>query len=304
MELEQLRCFIAVAEELHFGRAAQRIGLLPASLGRHVRLLEESVGSKLLYRTTRSVSLTEDGVALLEEVRPLLARLNELEQRFRANQRQRSHVLRIGAIDSAAAGLLPTLIQDFRAIAPDVKTQLIEDKSIRLVPKLLAGGLDLAFIRPRSGMSRNLAVEDLFSETPVVAVPAAHALADNMSVSILDLADAPLIVPDRRSRPHSYDLTLNMFAAAGLHPHIAQVADEKQTIVSMVAAGLGLAVVPRWTTSLASAGVRFLPVDNGTGQPAQTLPLAAAWMKAVRDPERDALLDLLRQNLARYSAQA
>ena len=101
MELEQLRCFIAVAEELHFGRAAQRIGLLPASLGRHVRLLEESVGSQLLYRTTRSVSLTEDGVALLEEVRPLLARLNELEQRFRANPRRRSHVLRIGAIDSA-----------------------------------------------------------------------------------------------------------------------------------------------------------------------------------------------------------
>ena len=69
MELEQLRCFVAVAEELHFGRAAQRIGLLPGSLGRHVRLLEESVGSQLLSRTTRSVSLTEDGVALLEEVR-------------------------------------------------------------------------------------------------------------------------------------------------------------------------------------------------------------------------------------------
>lgn len=304
MELEQLRCFIAVAEELHFGRAAQRIGLLPASLGRHVRLLEESVGSQLLYRTTRSVSLTEDGVALLEEVRPLLARLNELEQRFRANQRQRSHVLRIGAIDSAAAGLLPTLIQDFRAIAPDVKTQLTEDKSIRLVPKLLAGGLDLAFIRPRSGMSQNLAVEDLFSETAVVAVPSAHVLADNNSFSLPDLASEPLIVPDRRSRPHSYDLTLNMFAAAGLHPYIAQVADEKQTIVSMVAAGLGLAIVPRWTSSLASAGVRFLPLDDGTGQPTQTLPLAAAWMKAVRDPQRDALLDLLRQNLARYSAQA
>nr|WP_245355639.1 LysR family transcriptional regulator [Rhizobium leguminosarum] len=302
--MEQLRCFVAVAEELHFGRAAQRIGLLPASLGRHVRLLEASVGSQLLSRTTRSVSLTEDGIALLEEVRPLLARLDELGQKFRAKQHRRSRVLRIGAIDSAATGLLPTLIQDFRAIAPDVKTELIEGKSIRLVPKLLAGGLDLAFIRPRPGMSRNLAVEDLFSETTVVAIPTSHKLADNKSVSILDLANVPLIVPDRRSRPHSYDLTMNLFAAAGLHPDITQVTDEKQTIVSMVAAGLGLAVVPRWTSSLASAGVRFLPVQEEIGRPTPKLPLAVAWMKAARDPQRDALLDLLRQNLERYSASA
>jgi DNA-binding transcriptional LysR family regulator len=304
VELEQLKCFVAVAEELHFGRAAQRIGLLPASLGRHVRLLEASVGSQLLSRTTRSVSLTEDGIALLEEVRPLLARLDELGQKFRAKQHRRSRVLRIGAIDSAATGLLPTLIQDFRAIAPDVKTQLIEGKSIRLVPKLLAGGLDLAFVRPRPGMSRNLAVEDLFFETTVVAIPTSHELADNKSVSILDLANVPLIVPDRRSRPHSYDLTMNLFAASGLHPHIAQVADEKQTIVSMVAAGLGLAVVPRWTSSLASAGVRFLPVQEEAGRPTPKLPLAVAWMKAARDPQRDALLDLLRRNRERYSAPA
>ncbi|MBB3525693.1 DNA-binding transcriptional LysR family regulator [Rhizobium sp. BK456] len=248
--------------------------------------------------------MTEDGVALLEEVRPLLARLDELGQKFRARHHRRSRILRIGAIDSAAAGLLPTLIHDFRAIAPDVKIQLMEGKSIRLVPKLLAGGLDLAFIRPRPGMSRHLAVEDLFSETTVVAVPASHELADHKNVSVLDLANAPLIVPDRRSRPHSYDLTMNLFAAAGLHPDIAQVADEKQTIVSMVAAGLGLAIVPRWTSSLASAGVRFLPVQEGAGQTTPKLPLAVAWMKAVRDPERDALLDLLRRNLEIYSAAA
>lgn len=240
----------------------------------------------------------------MEEVRPLLTRLDELGERFRANRHRRNRILRIGAIDSAAAGLLPTLIQDFRAIAPDVKTLLTEDKSIRLVPKLLAGGLDLAFIRPRSGMSRNLAVEDLFSETAVLAVPTSHELADKKSISILDLANVPLIVPDRRSRPHSYDLTLDLFAAAGLHPHIAQVADEKQTIVSMVAAGLGLAIVPRWTSSLAFVGVSFLLVNDGTGQPTRKLPLAAAWMEAVRDPERDALLDLVRRNLERYSAQA
>ncbi|WP_259669469.1 MULTISPECIES: LysR substrate-binding domain-containing protein [unclassified Rhizobium] len=95
-----------------------------------------------------------------------------------------------------------------------------------------------------------------------------------------------------------------MFAAAGLHRDITQVADEKQTIVSMVAGGLGLAVVPRWTSSLASAGVRFLPVQEEAGRPTPKLPLAVAWMKAAGDPESDALLDLLRRNRERYSASA
>ncbi|TCN29589.1 DNA-binding transcriptional LysR family regulator [Sinorhizobium americanum] len=299
-----MRCFVAVAEELHFGRAAQKLGLLPASLGRHVRLLEESLGSQLLSRTTRSVALTEDGVALLEAARPILARLDGLAERFRASKRRRTQIFRIGAIDSAAAGLLPMLLQDFRDVLPDVTTQLFEDKSIRLIPKLLAGGLDLAFIRPRAGMSRNLVVEQLLYETAVVAVPATHRLAERGNVSVSDLKEQPLIVPDRRSRPHSYDLTLMLFAEAGLHPRISQVADEKQTIVSMVAAGIGLSIVPRWTSTLAAKGVRFLPLQGEVGQPMQKLPLAVAWMKAVRDPSRDAMLNLLRRNLAKYAALA
>jgi DNA-binding transcriptional LysR family regulator len=95
-----------------------------------------------------------------------------------------------------------------------------------------------------------------------------------------------------------------LFAEAGLHPRISQVADEKQTIVSMVAAGIGLAIVPRWTSTLAASGVRFLPLQGEVGQPMQKLPLAAAWMKAVRDPSRDAMLNLLRHNLAKYAALA
>ncbi|APG89091.1 aromatic hydrocarbon utilization transcriptional regulator CatR (LysR family) (plasmid) [Sinorhizobium americanum CCGM7] len=248
--------------------------------------------------------MTEDGVALLEAARPILARLDGLAERFRASQRRRTQIFRIGAIDSAAAGLLPMLLQDFRDVLPDVTTQLFEDKSIRLIPKLLSGGLDLAFIRPRAGMSRNLVVEQLLYETAVVAVPTMHRLAERGNVSVSDLKEQPLIVPDRRSRPHSYDLTLMLFAEAGLHPRISQVADEKQTIVSMVAAGIGLSIVPRWTSTLAASGVRFLPLQGEVGQPMQKLPLAVAWMKAVRDPSRDAMLNLLRRNLTKYAALA
>lgn len=304
MELEQLRCFVAVAEELHFGRAAQKMGLLPASLGRHVRLLEESLGTRLMSRTTRSVSLTEDGAALLEEVRPLLNRLQTLAEDFRSRKTQQATVLRIGAIDSAAAGLIPALLHDFRERCPGIVTQLVEDKSIRLIPKLIAGRLDVVFIRPRDGLSRSLAFRVLTHETPVIALPVTHPLAARDRVSVADLGDEPLIVPERRSRPHSYDLTMKLFEDAGLHPRIAQIADEKQTIINLVAAGIGSAIVPRWTSKLAVSGVTFVPLVNAENAPSRKLPLAVAWTKAVRDPGRDELLELVDKNIGRYAEQA
>ncbi|MEI9985619.1 MAG: LysR family transcriptional regulator [Aliidongia sp.] len=107
MDLHQLRCFVATAEALHFGRAAQRLGMLPAALGRHIRLLEEDLGTRLLLRTTRNVALTEDGAALIEEARDLLARADGIAARLRTRGRDQAISLRIGAIDSAAAGSSP-----------------------------------------------------------------------------------------------------------------------------------------------------------------------------------------------------
>lgn len=304
MELEQLRCFVAVAEELHFGRAAQKAGMLPASLGRHIRLLEASLGTPLLIRTTRSVALTDEGGNLLKEIRPLLARFDEIAEGFRANRHHPATILRIGTIDSAAAGLVPQLLHDFRELAPEIVTQLVEDKSIRLVPKLLAGGLDIILMRPREGLSRSLVVRPLLFETAVVAMPANHRLAELPSITIQELPDEPLIVPERRSRPHSHDLTMALFAEAGLQPRIAQIAEEKQTIINLVAAGIGLAIVPRWTSNLAVNGVRYLRLNLGEDAHLERLPLAMAWVKAVRDPIRDKLVTLLETNLERYAAVA
>lgn len=304
MELEQIRCFTFAASELHFGRAAQKCGMLPASFSRHIRLLEESLHTALFERTTRSVSLTAEGALLLEEVGPLLARLDHVAERFRASGRSAPSVLRIGAIDSAAAGLLPFLLQDFREKAPDIVMQLVEEKSIRLIPKLLAGRLDIVFIRPGEGMSREIMTRPLFHETAVVAVSSHSPLAIRAEISIADIRDEPLIVPERRSRPHSHDLTMTLFSELGIRPRIAQIADEKQTIVNLVAAGAGSAIVPRWTSRLAVEGVSFVPLAGQSGKPMEKLPLAVAWMKSVRDPVRDALIDLLYENIERYSALA
>lgn len=227
MDLHQLRCFIAVAEELHFGRAARRLDMLPSALGRHVRLLEESLGTQLLLRTTRNVMLSQDGAVLLAEARNLIASADELGRRFRERGRARSRTLRLGAVDTAAAGLVPMLLRDFRRSLPDVTVQLLEEKTIRLLPRLLSGRLDLAFVRPPDYRDRRLEFQMLFHETAVVAVPAGHRLASRRRIAIETLADQPLIVPDRRSRPHSHDLTIKLFEQAGLRPAIAQVAEEK-----------------------------------------------------------------------------
>jgi DNA-binding transcriptional LysR family regulator len=304
MDLNQLRCFVAVAEELHFGRAARRLNLLPSGLGRHIRLLEEDLRARLLTRTTRNVTLTEDGAALLGEARTLLAKADEISKRFREHGRRRATTLKIGAIDTAAAGLVPMLLHNFRQHRPHVTVQLLEDKTIRLLPRLLSGRLDLALVRPPEHRDKRLEFLMLFHETAVVAVPARHKLASRKRLTIDTLTDQPLIVPDRRSRPHSHDLTIKLFEQAGLSPNIAQIAEEKQTIVNLVAAEIGLAIVPRWASRLAVSGVRYIPLKVREADKMKILPLAAAWARGSRDPLRDEMLATLRAKLSRYAAEA
>ena len=304
MDLHQLRCFVAAAEELHFGKAAHRLEMLPSALGRYIRLLEDDLGTRLMIRTTRSVALTDDGSALLKEARNLLAQADGIALKFRNHGRAQSSTIRVGAIDSAAAGLLPMLLHDFRARCPDVTVELVEDKSIRLLPRLLSGRLDLAFVRPPENPDKRLELQLLFHETAVVAMSEHHPLASRKRVAIADLDGQPLIVPERRARPHSHDLTIKLFAEAGLKARVAQVADEKQTIVNLVAAELGVAIVPRWTARMATRGVRFVALKPSGDAEMKRLPLAAAWIAGSRDTVRDEMLATLRAGLGVYAEKA
>lgn len=148
MELQQLRCFVAVAQELHFGRAARTLGILPASLGRQIRLLEDFLGTRLMERTTRNVMLTRDGTELLKEAKQVLAQTDAMTERFRHRRHLPRTGIRIGAIDSAAAGLVPQLLHDLKLERPEISVQISEEKTVRLLPKLISGRLDLVFIRP------------------------------------------------------------------------------------------------------------------------------------------------------------
>lgn len=279
--------------------------MLPSALSRDIRLLETSLGTPLLLRTTRNVMLSQDGAAFVDDARALLARADALAAEVRERGRRRSRsLIRIGAIDTAAAGLVPALLQDFRELRATVAVQLVEDKTVRLMPKLLSGRLDIAFIRPPERLDKKIETMMLFHETPVVAVPSRHRLASRRRLSIEALTDEPMIVPDRSSRPHSHDLTIKLFERAGLRPNLSQIAEEKQTIVHLVAAGLGLAIVPRRASRLAVAGVRFVPLASREAAALDLLPIAAAWLRNARDPLRDEMLGMLRLRLPRYAAGA
>lgn len=304
MDTSQLRCFLTVADQLHFGRAAQSLDMLPASLGRQIRILEERLETRLFLRTTRSVALTEAGAAILEEARALVAQADRLEERLRSLRKLEAHVLKVGAIDSAAAGLMPQLLQHLRAEHPDIEVQLVEQKTIHLLPKLLSGSLDIVFCRPPDVRDPRINFRTLFFETAVVALPSDHPLAGKTEISIADLSEAPLIVPDRRSRPHSHDLTIKLFLDAGFTARIAQVAEEKHTIVNLVATGTGLAIVPRWTSRISVAGVNFVPLAVSQDRLLSKLILAAAWTRGTRDAQRDALLDTLDRHLRELEESA
>ena len=304
MNIAELKCFIAVAETLHFGKAAQRLNILPASLGRQIKKLEDRFGGALFVRTTRNVALSEIGTAIIEDARALVRQAELIETKARGKRSPATAPLRVGAIDSAAAGLIPQVLQFIHKKLPELEIQIIEQKTIHLLPKLLSGGLDIAFCRPPDFRDPKIQFRTLFFETAVVALPADHPLANKDEIVITDLADAPLIVPDRRSRPHSHDLTIKLFLDAGLSARIAQIAEEKQTIVNLVSVGAGLAIVPRWTSRLAVKGVRFLPLRTKPDATLSKLILAAAWARGTRDPVRDAFMDLLEDHLPDIAATA
>ena len=278
--------------------------MLPASFGRQIKLLEESLGTRLLIRTTRHVALSDAGKEFVEAARDIVERADRLEVEFRDKQKDPIATLRIGVIDSAAAGLMPQLLPQFRQAYPGIAIEMLEDKTIRLLPRLLSGRLDAAIIRAPETIDPRLSVQFLFNETAVVAVPQNHPLATRSQIAVEDMADEPLIVPDRGSRPHSHDLTMKLFLDSGYSARVVQLAEEKQTIVSLVSTGVGIAIVPRWAERLAVGGVSYVPLALPPTLARDKLALSVAWHRNARHPARDHFLDLLDKGAAALSETA
>jgi DNA-binding transcriptional LysR family regulator len=259
MELRHLRYFLAVAEERHFGRAAERLHMAQPPLSRQIRQLEDELGIRLLDRTTRRVELTAAGAAYLKRVRAVLAEVEDAGEEARRVAAGLKGRLVVGCVGSATYSLLPALARQLREELPEVDLTF---RGEMLVPgqvtALLAREIDLALLRPPVDESA-LRLETLRSDRLIVALPVAHPLADRRRLRVADLRGQDFIVhASRESVMHGAVRTL--CHQAGFEPRIRHEVAETSTLVTFVAAGLGVAVVPQPVSELGVAGTTYLPL--------------------------------------------
>jgi DNA-binding transcriptional LysR family regulator len=243
MELRHLRYFHAVAETLSFSRAAERLHIAQPPLSRQIRQLEELLGVELIDRESRPIALTEAGKFFYEQTYQVLSRLREIEEGARRLVRKQKIWFGIGFVPSVMCGLLPELIRQFRVAEPEVETGFTELLSVEQAAALKLGRIDVGFGR--------LPIDDpdiecvtLLREPLLVALPGNHPLAGQVTVRLDALAEESLVVYPARPRPGYADQVLDLFARRGLRPSSVSEANEIQTALGLVAAGIGVALVP------------------------------------------------------------
>jgi DNA-binding transcriptional LysR family regulator len=260
MELRQLRYFVAVAEELHFRRAAAQLHISQPPLSQQIHALETELGCVLLTRTRRRVELTPAGEAFLRDARALLAELDgavATTRRIGAGQTGR---LRINFVGSALLSIVPAAVQRFRAIRPQVEIELRERPTVEQLRSVAAGVVDLGLVRPPIDATEELRSELVLRERTVAAVPANHSLARMKRIPLRRVAAEPLVLFPRSQAPGFHDLLITSLTGSGQTPHVVQYAPETTTIVGLVAAGIGVSLVPASVSRLGLEGVAYRPV--------------------------------------------
>lgn len=290
LELRQLRYFVAVAEECHFGRAATRLHMTQPPLSQAIQSLEAALGTPLFARTRRSVALTPAGAALLPEARRLLQQAAALPELARRAASGASGSMSLAFVSSADYGVLPPLLREFRERYPQVEIELREATSNVQEEDLLQGRIDAGLlIPPLTDKARELNYLTVTSEPLVLAVPQGT-LGKRASVPLKAAADMPLIIFPRRIAPGFHDAILGCFRDAGLTPRIGQEAIQMQTIVSLVSAGMGMALVPQSVSNLQRPGVEYKRLQDA-GVSVET---GLAWRRDNSSPVLEAFLELMR----------
>ncbi|MGY1746446.1 LysR family transcriptional regulator [Blastococcus sp. SYSU D00695] len=261
MELRQLRYFVTVAEELHFGRAAARLHMSQPPLSAQVQKLEHTLGVRLLERSTRRTTLTPAGELFLRRAREILAAADAAADEAREADAGRRGRLRVGFVGSANFTVLPPAIRAFRQDRPGVEVRLEALTSGEQVEALHAGTLDVGLIR-LPALGTGLHLETLLTEELVAVVPDNHPLAARDGVGVEDLVGQPLVLFPYQPMPGFVGQVLEMFAEVEATPQIVQQAIHHETILSLVAADIGLSILPASATSAPALGVRFLPIES------------------------------------------
>ncbi|WP_175822230.1 LysR substrate-binding domain-containing protein [Burkholderia sp. BCC0419] len=298
-DLRQWRYFATVADERHFGRAAERLSMTQPPLSQAIRALEDALGVALFVRTKRSVALTAVGAALLPDVRRLLASADALPPLARRLARGEAGSLSLAFVSTADYGLLPSLLRAFGARYPQVRLQLAEATSDVQIDELVAGRIDAGLVIPPvpPRHAAGLSYLPVVREPLVVAMPAGAApdAPEDEPVQLADIAALPLVIFPRRLAPGFYDIITGCYGAAGETPRIGQEAIQMQTIVSLVSAGMGVALVPQSLRNLRRTGVVYRPLAGH----APVVETGLVWRTGDVSPVLAGFIDVVRaQGLA------
>src|ERR671910_170590 len=268
MELRQLRYFVAVAEESHFGRAAQRLHMSQPPLSMQIKGLEVELGVELLNRSTRRVTLTDAGRTFLERARAILSAVEEAKGAARSAEQGMQGRLEVGFISSASLSLLPPSIRLFRERFGGVELELKELTSAQQIDALYEGGIRVGLVRLPL-RAPGIRFEPVLEERLVIALPSGHALGGPDRVSLETIADLPLIFFTRQLIPGFHAQIVELFQRVGAFPKVAQHAVHLQTIVGLVASGVGIAILPASAERASREGVVYRALD---------VPDATSWM--------------------------
>lgn len=289
MELRHLRYFLAVAEELHFGRAAERIHIAQPPLSQQIKQLEKEIGVQLFRRTKRSVELTEAGKVFQRETYAVLERLEKGILKTQLADRGEAGWLGIGFLSSINYDVLPNVIRSFRNQYPNTELFLQEMQDAEQNQALLEKRIHVGFTRFPI-VNKELDYEIVLREDLVVALPSAHRLAQKKTLRLAELAGEPFIMFSR-SKPSVYtDYMLRLCAEAGFQPRVVQNVGEVQTALGLVAAEIGITLVPASTQNLKRDGV----VYRSLSKPKPALEIIMQYRKDETSPVFTRFLEIVR----------
>jgi DNA-binding transcriptional LysR family regulator len=265
IELRHLRYFIAVAEELSFSRAAERLHIAQPPLTQQIQTLEAKLGAKLFDRK-RPLQLTQAGKAFLEEALAIRSTLAQAAHKTQRIHQGELGYLTVGFTSSMANGILPNILRTFRQQYPDVKLILKEDNSVFQLQRLRDRATDIIFFYQDRGLAdaKDLAVMPLLQESLVVVLPQNHPLANRAEIAVIDLEHEQFIMPDRQVVPGLFEHIYYLCTQAGFVPKVAQEAIFTVTILGLVAGEIGIGILPASVTNLQRQGVVYLPMPGQT----------------------------------------
>ncbi|MBX4872096.1 LysR family transcriptional regulator [Rhizobium bangladeshense] len=290
MELRHLRYFLAVAEEGNFTRAAGKLGIGQPPLSQQISDLETEVGAALFHRVPHGAELTAAGTAFLGEAKAAVAAAEKAKLAAQRANRGETGRLSLGFTASSAFNpIVSTTIRSFRARWPEVRLALTEMNTLALMQKLERGELDATFMRPGLDDPAGIRLRRLADEPMVIALPASHPLARHSSLPLAALANEPFILFPRLVGLSLYDDVVLACRKAGFELTVAQEAPQISSVVNLVAADLGVSIVPASISQIRLEGVVYTPIDG----PPAVARLALAMLKTHRSPVTENLMSLL-----------